>query len=128
MLDCEMLVVALNTLGGSLLASAGLIVSSALRTVTAASAESTFTRRAPLARKIWSWARSAKSWIASVTGAVASAAATASVTIGRAADTKFEVRASRKRRLVGDVVAHLLALGGLGDDVTEAVGAQHPAW
>ena len=29
-------------------------------------------------------------------------------------------------RLVGDVVAHLLALGGLGDDVTEAVGAEHP--
>ena len=94
-LDCEMVVVALKTFGGSLSASAGLIVSSALRTVIAASAESTFTRWAPLARKICSWARSAKSWIASVTGAVARAAASASVTIGRAADTKLEVRASR---------------------------------
>ena len=93
--DCEIVVVALSTFGGSLFATAGLIVSSALRTVIAASAESTFTRRALLARKICSCARSAKSWIASVTGAVWIAAETASVTIGRAAETKFDVRASR---------------------------------
>ena len=90
-----MVVVALSTLGGSLFASAGLIVSSALRTVMAASAESTLTRRELLARKICSWARSAKSWIASLTGGVSMAAESASVTIGRAAETKFEVRASR---------------------------------
>jgi hypothetical protein len=95
LLDWEMVVVALKTFGGSLFASAGLIVSSALRTVSAASAESTFTRRASVARKICSWARSAKSWIAWVTGGVLMAAESASVTIGRAADTKFDVRASR---------------------------------
>ena len=49
MLDCEIVVVASSTLAGSFLASEGLMVCSALRTVTAASSESTSIRRAPRA-------------------------------------------------------------------------------
>ena len=95
MSDCEIVVVASSTLAGSFLASAGLIVCSALRIVTAASCELTSTRRAPRAWNTCSCARCAKSRIASSTGGVAMAAEIASVTTGRAADTKFDVRASR---------------------------------
>ena len=81
--------------GGSFLASAGLIVSSAVRTVTAAWAESTLTRRALVARKICRWARATNSCTDSFTSGVAIAAEIASVTTGRAADTKLETRARR---------------------------------
>ena len=93
--DCEMVVVASRMLGGSFLANAGLMVSSAVRTLTAASAESTLTRRVLVARKICRWARATNSWTFSFTSGVAIAAEIASVTTGRAAETKFETRASR---------------------------------
>ncbi len=83
------------------------------------------TRRALVARKICAWARATKSCTASLTGSVLIAAETASVTTGRAAETKFEVRREPERRLVGDEVAHVLALGRLGHDVAEAVGVEH---
>ena len=94
MLDCEIVVVASRTLAGSFFASDGLMVWSALRTVTAACCESTSTRRAPWAWNTWSCARATNSWIASLTGGVAMAAEMASATTGRAAETKFDVRAS----------------------------------
>ncbi len=95
MLDCEIVVVASSTLAGSFLASAGLIVCNALRMVIAASCELTSIRRAPRAWSTWSWARTTKSKIAAFTGGVSMAAETASATTGRAADTKFDVRARR---------------------------------
>ena len=101
------------------------MLSSAVRTVTAACADDTLTRRSSVKRKIWSWARTAKSRTASSTGGVAMAWETASATIGRAADTKFEVRGEPQRRLVGDVVAHLLALRRDRDHVGEPVGVEH---
>ena len=59
--DCEIVVVALNTFSGSFFASVGLIASSAERTVSAACAELTLTRRDCVTRKICSCARTAKS-------------------------------------------------------------------
>jgi hypothetical protein len=93
--DCEIVVVALSTFAGTLRARLGLMLSSAVRTVIAACADDTLTRFSSVKRKIWSWARTAKSRTASSTGGVAMAWETASATIGRAADTKFDVRASR---------------------------------
>jgi hypothetical protein len=52
--DCEIVVVALSTLLGSFLASRGLTLSSAARTVIAACADETFTRRDCVIRKICS--------------------------------------------------------------------------
>ena len=59
--DCEIVVVALSTFGGSFFDNDGLIVSSAERTVSAACADDTFTRFDWVIRKIWSWAPAAKS-------------------------------------------------------------------
>ncbi len=95
MSDCEIDVVVSSTLAGSFFASAGLMVCSALRMVTAASCEFTSTRRVPRAWNTCSWARWAKSRIAASTGGVATAAAMASETTGRAADTKLLVGARR---------------------------------
>src|SRR3954452_5626629 len=93
--DCEIVVVALRTFGGSFLARLGLMLSSAVRTVTAAWADETLTRFCSVTRKICSWARTAKSRTASSTGGEAIACETASDTMGRAAETKLLDRARR---------------------------------
>ena len=126
MSDCDTVAVASSTLAGSFFASAGLIVCRALRIVTAASCELTSTRRAPRAWNTCWWAREHE-------------------VVDRLLDRRrghgggdrvghhgprrrHEVRRAGEpeRRLVGDVVAHFLALRCLGRDVGEAVGLEHP--
>ena len=92
---CEIVADASSTFAGSFFASAGLIDCNAERIEVAVCCASMSTRCAARASKTCSCARSAKSRIASSTGGVAIAAETASVTTGRAAETKFDVRARR---------------------------------
>ena len=82
-------------LGNAMLASAGLIDCRAERMLVDTCSELSSTRRAARAWNTCWWARSAKSRIASSTGGVRMAAEIASLTTGRAADTKLEERASR---------------------------------
>ncbi len=122
---CETVADASRTFAGSFFESDGLIVWSAERIVVAAAAESMSTRRAARARNTCSWARTANSRIASSTGGVAMAAderfgddrACGRDEVGRPGEPQ--------RRLVRDVVADLLLLRRLGDDVAEAVVVEH---
>ncbi len=93
---CETVADASSTFAGSFFASDGLIVCSADRMEVDACCASMSTRRPSRVRKTCSWARSANSRIASSTGWVSIATEIASVTAGRAAETKFEVRARRR--------------------------------
>ena len=93
---CDTLADASSTFAGSFFDSDGLMVCSAERIVVDACCASMSTRRPSRARKTCSWARRANSWTASFTGGVAMAVEIASLTTGRAAETKLEVRARRK--------------------------------
>ena len=107
MSDCEIDVVVSSTLAGSFFASAGLMVCSALRIVTAASCEFTSTRRAPRAWNTCSWARCAKSRIA-VFDRWGGDRRRDGVGDHRAGGGHEVVGAGEtQRRLVADVLAHL---------------------
>ncbi len=92
---CDTVADASSTLAGSFFESDGLIVCSAARMVVEACCASMSTRRLTRASNTWWWARTANSRIAFSTGGVAIAEDSASVTSGRAPETKLDVRASR---------------------------------
>ena len=124
--DCEIVDVALNTSGGSFLARAGLIASSAVRTVTAACADDTLTRfrlRHPEDLVV----RARREVVHGLPDRRGGDGLDDRIGHDRPGGG-HEVRRPRELqgRLVGDVVAHFLALRRLGDHVGEAVGVEHP--